>query len=386
MSAREPIRHDYAARRTRVRESLRDWGIDTYLVTTPSDLRYLTGFAGTSQLGPNPFTGGPSAGLLATPDATVLCLPQQDVGALPPEDRALETAAYPTFLELSPLYPRRLFEVALLELLKALGVTDGQLGYQAVSLPAGLADAVERAFPRVRRQALDDRIGLLRMRKEASELEAIRRSVALCDAAQGIVAGMAQPGVREDAILAAIRETVERLGGGPLPLIHEVTSGPRSGRIGSSASERQLEERELVLTDIAPQLDGYWGDSCATRATGALDHERARMVRVVTEALAMGTEAVRSGIRASEVDRTMREHVGASLPAYHNAGGHGIGLDYHEPPRLVPAEELPLDEGMVIALEPGVYIPDHAGVRLEHLVLVTADGCDVLSQHLEVQA
>lgn len=374
--------HGYGDRRTRVRESLDEWSVDAYLVTTPADLHYLTGFAGTTSLGPNPFTGGASAALLVTAESAVLCLPQQDIGALPHNGQAPDLAAYPTFLELSPLYPRRLFTAALVELFERESLGTRRLGYQAESLPVALADALAQTFPALERRELGHAIGLLRMRKEPSEIAAIRRSVGICDAAQAAVREKAAPGVIEFEILDAIRETVELLAGDEGPLIHEVTSGPRSGRIGFSASERALRDGDLLLTDIAPQVDGYWGDSCATRAIGEVDREKTRMLRVVSEALAAGTDAVRPGIKTSEVDRLMREHVGAQFPAYHNSGGHGVGLAYHEPPRLVPGEKIPLDEGMVIAMEPGIYLPDIAGVRLEHLVLVTADGCEVLSQHL----
>ena len=107
------------------------------------------------------------------------------------------------------------------------------------------------------------------------------------------------------------------------------------------------------------------------------------MLDTVREALLAGTEAVRAGVATASVDAVMRERIARDYPAYTGHGGHGLGLDYHESPRLVPSEGTVLEEGMVLALEPGIYLED-ACARLEHIVRVTVDGCEVLSKHLDV--
>jgi Xaa-Pro dipeptidase len=369
-------------RRELVRDNFADWGVDAYLVTNPSDLLYLTGFDGISPLGSNPFTGGPSAALLATRESIVVCLPESDAG-LVSDDPDVQVQTYPTFLQLSPLYPRVLFREALLKIVRVSAPRPAILGYQAESLPASIREELDDEGHGVRLSELGHGVGVVRMRKSEFEIASLRRSISVCDAAQAVVRKQAVAGATEKEILQAIKSTVSDLAGSDVPLIHEVTSGPRSGRIGFSASERELSTGDLLLTDIAPRIDGYWGDSCATGAIGATSGERASMVRTVQEALAIGTKAVCPGVATSEVDRLMRDYVGLSFPAYHNSGGHGIGLDYHEPPRLVPSETIRLQPGMVIAMEPGIYLPDVAGVRLEHVVLVTSDGCEVLSSHLD---
>jgi Xaa-Pro aminopeptidase/Xaa-Pro dipeptidase len=373
--------YDYHGRRSRLRDAMATAGVDAYVVSTPTDLLYTTGFDGIAALGPNPFVGGASAALIITAGDAVLCLPQQDTATLPADDNGLDVVAYPTFLELSPLHPRRLFASTFGQLAQQT-LRGARVAYQPESLPVLLADELARVEPDAALRDWGDGVASVRMRKEPAEIDALRRSVAVCDAAQAVVAEMAAPGVPETAILEAISSCVGRLAGGEVPLIHEVTSGPRSGRIGFSASDRELEAGDLLLTDIAPRVNRYWGDSCATRAIGDVNEKKTRMLQVVREALELGTDAVRPGARTSEVDRMMREHVGATFPAYHNSGGHGVGLDYHEAPRLVPGEQIVLEESMIIALEPGIYLPDEAGIRLEHLVLVTPQGCEVLSGHL----
>jgi Xaa-Pro aminopeptidase len=105
--------------------------------------------------------------------------------------------------------------------------------------------------------------------------------------------------------------------------------------------------------------------------------------RVVRDALHAGVESVRPGVRARDLDAMLRDRVReGGYDSYPHHSGHGIGVSYHEEPRIVPYNENTLEAGMIVALEPGVYLPGAGGVRLEHVVLVTRDGCEVLTTHL----
>ena len=136
--------------------------------------------------------------------------------------------------------------------------------------------------------------------------------------------------------------------------------------------------------DIVPRLDGYWGDNAGTYFVGGSSPEMARAYRVVRDALHAGVESVRPGGRARALDAMLRDRVReAGYDPYPHHSGHGIGVSYHEEPRIVPYNENALEAGMIVALEPGVYLPRAGGVRLEHVVLVTQNGCEVLTTHLE---
>jgi Xaa-Pro aminopeptidase len=102
------------------------------------------------------------------------------------------------------------------------------------------------------------------------------------------------------------------------------------------------------------------------------------LFRKIKETLELGLMAIRPGIRVSEIDRLMRKHL-APEGTYSHHSGHGVGLSYHEEPRIVPYNNTELKPNMVITLEPGIYLSDH-GIRLEHLVVVTTAGCDVISR------
>jgi Xaa-Pro aminopeptidase len=104
---------------------------------------------------------------------------------------------------------------------------------------------------------------------------------------------------------------------------------------------------------------------------------------IVRDTLRAGIESVRPGVRAFDLDQQMRKSIqDAGFAPYPHHSGHGLGTTYHEEPRIVPYNTLALQPGMVIALEPGIYLPDVGGIRLEDVVLVTQDGCELLTHHL----
>ncbi|MDW5598435.1 M24 family metallopeptidase, partial [Conexibacter stalactiti] len=152
-------------------------------------------------------------------------------------------------------------------------------------------------------------------------------------------------------------------------------SGPRPAGAGAPTSARVVGDGELILCDLAPRVGGHWGDSCATVAVGEPPAAARAAHRRVHDALQRAIDAIRPGASAAEIDALTR----AGLDYPHHTG-HGIGSSYHERPRLVPEAPGLLREGMVLALEPALYADDF-GIRLEHVVRVTADGCEVLSRH-----
>jgi Xaa-Pro aminopeptidase len=144
-----------------------------------------------------------------------------------------------------------------------------------------------------------------------------------------------------------------------------------------------LREGDPVMADIVPRLDGYWGDICGGHFVGAPSREMAAIWGVVRDTLRRGTDAVRPGMVAKDLDALMRNAIrDAGYEPYPHHSGHGLGTSYHEEPRIVPYNERVLEPGMVFTLEPGIYLPNVGGVRLEDVLLVTADGYEVLTQHL----
>lgn len=371
---------EYSQRREHLAARLRERGVAAAVITDARDLLYLVGYEGRTELGPNPFAGACSAALvLAGERAAVLLVGLPDPWMIDLDAGDVEVRPFATFGDLTPLRARGRLGAAAAEALSALGA-DGYatVGYEASSLPVLAFEALSAGLPATHFVDVDGDLGLLRMRKSPGEIAALRRSIAVCDAAQAAAGEHAAAGVTQRELVATIRSTVERATGTPTPILIEASYG---GRYGEEGAERPLRTGDLLVIDIAPRVAGYWGDSCHTHVIGEASDEQLEMLTVLREALALGTEAVRPGVTAESVDALMRAHVGNRFPAYEGSGGHGIGIDFHEPPRMMPGEQITLEADMLLALEPGIYL-EYACARLEHLVHVVPQGCEVLSRHL----
>jgi Xaa-Pro dipeptidase len=371
---------EFADRRGASAERVRALGLDALVVTAASDLRYLVGFPGISALGPNPFCAGPAAALviLSGGDAT-LCAGEPDLAlAGTPVDSVgpLAIEEYETFAGLGPLAPRvRLVE----SLARALGGARA-VGFQPASLPANVQPLLEERAAAITWHDAGELVTALRMRKSPAELALIRRAIAVCDAGQAAVAELARESDTQGQLYDDLRAFVHREAGATVPCILEASLGPPPEG-APDGRDREVRASDLVLTDIAPRVGAYWGDSCNTQTLNPPSDEQTAMLATVRDTLARATDAVRPGLRVADLDALLRDGIARRYPTFTGGGGHGIGLDFQESPRLVPTETVTLAEGMVIAMEPAIYLPD-AAVRLEHVVAVTRDGCEVLSAHL----
>jgi Xaa-Pro dipeptidase len=165
-----------------------------------------------------------------------------------------------------------------------------------------------------------------------------------------------------------------------------VQSGPHSADAGrfNRSSSRRLENGDLVLIEMATCVNGYWSDLTRTVAVGSLCADLARVFSVAREAQKAAIEAVRPGATAGEIDAIARETIAQhGLAAYYRHGtGHHVGFRYHDPGfGLVPGGKETLQPGMIVTIEPGIYVPEYCGgARIEDNVLVTANGHEVLSK------
>src|SRR3989442_10064218 len=218
-------------------------------------------------------------------------------------------------------------------------------------------------------------LACVRAVKDADELPLIRAAIELCDVGQREARLRAEPGLTELELWARVRGAIESAAGARTPILADLVAGPRTAATGGAPENRTMSEGELVLCDLVPRRAGYWGDSCATFALGEPSARAVEHHRRASDRLAQVLDAVRPGAVAGDLDALARE--GLDYPHH---SGHGLGGDWHEEPRIVPGSETVLEAGMVVAFEPGCY--EHAnGVRVEQVVLVTADGCEILSGH-----
>jgi Xaa-Pro aminopeptidase len=224
-------------------------------------------------------------------------------------------------------------------------------------------------------------IETLRAVKDADELEAIRAAARLADDALTEVLGRGLVGRTEREVALDLEFTMRRMGAQAASFPPIVAAGEHGALPHATPREVPIPAGTLVVVDWGAQLDGYASDCTRTYATGDIDPRDRHVYDLVLQAQEAALAAVRPGPTGREVDAVARSIIDAAGHAEHfgHGLGHGVGLDVHEGPRLSKQGETALAAGMVVTVEPGVYVPGAVGVRIEDLVIVTDDGAEVVS-------
>jgi Xaa-Pro aminopeptidase len=239
------------------------------------------------------------------------------------------------------------------------------------------------------REVIPDRIELvaaggivdaLRAVKEPGEVERIAAASAVTDEIYGWLRGQGLVGRTEREVAVALEHEMRRRGAEPA-FDSIVASSERGALPHAEPADEPIARGTLVTLDIGARLDGYHSDCTRTWATGELPDDLAEAYALVQRAQQAALDAVRPGPEGREIDAVAREIIEAAGHGEHfgHGLGHGVGLEIHEGPRLARTGDAPLVEGNVVTVEPGVYLPGRGGVRIEDLVVVTADGRRVLS-------
>lgn len=228
--------------------------------------------------------------------------------------------------------------------------------------------------------ALDDVVAPLRMVKDEDELALLREAARITDLAYLEALKVLAPGVSEVEVALAM-ERVMRTSGAEVGFDIIVASGVRGAMPHGVASQKLIAEGELVTLDFGAAYRGYHADMTRTVAIGEVGAEERRMFDAVLEAQVAAVAAVAPGKRGREVDAVARDILAGHglAEGFVHSLGHGTGLKIHEGPRLSAKSDDLLAPGMIVTVEPGVYFPGFTGLRIEDLVLVTADGHEVLS-------
>jgi Xaa-Pro aminopeptidase len=331
--------------------------LDLLLVTGLVNVRYLTGYSGSNGLA----IVGPELRRFVT------------------DFRYAEQAA----AEVDPSFDRVQAPVELLE-----GVADAlpggtvRLGFEAAHtsvrqhafLRERLADSIEL-------HPTADLVESLRAVKDAAEIAAVRAASAVADAA---FEGLLQDGLvgRTEREVAIALEHDMVLRGARRPSFDAiVASGSQGARPHASPRDSEIRRGELVVIDWGAELDGYCSDCTRTVAAGEPGGEAREIYELVLEAQQAGVDAVRADRRTAEVDGAARDIIVAAGQGdnFGHGLGHGVGLEVHEAPSLRRRSDEVLQAGNVVTVEPGVYLAGRFGVRIEDLVAVTEDRCEVLT-------
>jgi Xaa-Pro aminopeptidase len=259
------------------------------------------------------------------------------------------------------------------------GRTVRTLGVQGTHLTAAAMEDLARAAPSRRLKPLRDLVAPLRMVKDDSEVRAVRRAVRVAERAFGelIVRGIRAFVGRSEREVAAELEYRMRLAGAEAPAFETVVA---AGAHGSFPHYRpgatRIRRGQAVLIDWGARLAGYCSDLTRVLFTGRIPPKLGAVYEVVRRAQAAGIAAVRAGVACKTPDAAARrviDDAGYGRRFVHGLG-HGLGLEVHEPPALAARSRARLHAGMVVTVEPGIYLPGAGGVRIEDDILVTTDG------------
>jgi Xaa-Pro aminopeptidase len=340
----------------RLVELLREEALDALLVTDLINLRYLTGFVGSNGLA----VIGPDTRMFAT------------------------DFRYATQMadEVDDTFDRRELPRNLLSAIEGV-LPPGQLrlGYEN-SMPVRIHARLRQLLPeRVELVMVDGLVERMRAVKEPAEVERIRAAAELADQALTQLLGEGLAGRTEREAALALEITMRRLGAEHVSFEPIVAAGAHGALPHAAPREVEIEPGQLVVIDWGAKLDGYCSDCTRTVAVGEPGVDAREVYALVLEAQLAGLAAVRAGAECREVDTAARDLIASAGygEQFGHGLGHGVGLDIHEDPRLSQSADGTLAAGMVVTVEPGIYLPARFGVRIEDLVVVGEGECHILT-------
>ena len=352
---------DVAGRIPRVVEALGDAGCDALLVTNIANVRYLTGFTGSAAM------------TLVRGDEVVFVT---DGRYTFQATEQLAAAGVEARIETATAAKQR-------DVLAAAAGGIERLGLEAASI----SWARQRAFatdwfPAAELVPTEGVIEQLRRVKDAGEVARIEEAARIADAALAEVRPRLANDIAEVDFALELDFAMRRLGADDVSFETIVASGPNGAKPHARPSSRQIRSGELVVLDFGALVDGYHSDMTRTLLVGDPPSPTVtRMLDVVSESQRAGVAAVRAGAAAAEVDGACRAVIAEAGwgDAFIHGTGHGVGLDIHEAPAVAATSTDTLAAGHVVTVEPGVYLREHGGVRIEDTVVVTEDGCRLLT-------
>jgi len=345
-------------RREKLRRLMRKTEVEALLVTNRSNVTYLTGFTGEDSY------------LLVTRDKELLITDSRFATQLAEECPGLDLEVRTQKLQMID---------ALHRVIK--GVKPKRLGVEAASMTVALKESLEKKLARVEFISTNGLVEQLREIKDRDEIAAIRRAVLHAERAFKVIRASLRLEQTELQVATELEYQIRGFGGAGCGFPSIVAVGPRAALPHAPPGQQLIGDSNFVLIDWGARSPLYTSDLTRVLVTGKISPKLERIYGVVLKAQLAAIAAIRPGVRACDVDdaaRSVIDKAGYGRQFGHGTG-HGIGLDIHETPRLSTLLERPLKAGMVITVEPGIYLPGWGGVRIEDDVLVTRDGHEVLS-------
>lgn len=346
----------YKSRLADFRERMAEHEVDGYLIQDRMDQYWLTGFTGEDGF------------VLITSRAVVLLTDGRfDENA----DREAPYARKVLRKKRTPEYTAKQVQKCRI---KRLGFNPGQMSVAEHKV-------LTKACKPTKLVGTPDLVTPARACKEPREVKRIRQAIEIAEKSLLKVRRWLKPGLTERQIAAKLVYEMQSLGASGETFPSIVASGPNSSIPHAVPSDRKLKKSELLLIDWGAHVDWYGSDLTRVMWLGSIPARLRKIFDIVREAHDRAIDAVRPGMTAHELDHVARSVITKAGygKRFNHALGHGLGLVAHEIPRIGKGTETVLEPGMVITIEPGIYLPGVGGVRLEDDVLVTRDGCEVLT-------
>jgi Xaa-Pro aminopeptidase len=351
----------------KIQAGLRRKKIDGLLVTEPHNRRYLSGYT------PADHNIGESSG--------VLLIPARKSPLLLTDSRfQIQAEREVTPVEVM-LYPKGLLPL-LKELLPDLGIA--KLAFESnytLHSVAGKMQAMAEKL-NILLYPVTDLVEKMRLIKDEEEIEKLQSSVLLNEQVFQEIYQTISPGQTEVDIALALESTMRRKGAEAPSFETIVATGKRSALPHAVPGLVAIKENQPLMIDMGLILDGYCSDMTRCFVPGTADKQYLKIHRLVRKAQLAATDTIRAGISAAAVDKAARTVIADAGYGdfFGHALGHGVGLGVHEEPRLSSRNRKHLKAGMIVTVEPGIYLPEWGGVRLENMVVVRENGCEVLNK------
>ena len=353
----------FQQRRSRLRQALKSQGVSALLITNFTNVAYLTGFTGDDSY------------LLVHSEGEVLLSDTRYELQIAEECPGLDAQIRATSASL--------LEMAAKNIVKAGG--NKCLGVESSTLTLKQRDSLAGKLPQWTIRGIEDAVESLRMIKDKYEIESIRKAVKAAIKGFGIVRSGLKPEQTEMDIRNDLEYAMRRFGAEDKSFNSIIAVGSRAALPHAVPTTQRVEESEILLVDWGAKCDGYASDLTRTLVTTSKPSQKFRkMYEAVLTAQKRAIAAIKPGEIMENIDRVARkslEEAGLGKLFTHGLG-HGLGLEVHEGKRFCPDSRTALQPGMVMTVEPGVYIRGWGGIRIEDDVLITRDGCEVLSSSL----
>jgi Xaa-Pro aminopeptidase len=354
---------DIADRLGRLRPAIGGAAADCLLVTTLANVRYLTGFTG-------------SAALLLVTDDEALLVTDGRYRTQAAEQLAAAGLSGSVELVVGGAVPQRQALAGLV----ARG--RGTVGLESENVTWAAQRRWADTLAPAELVATAGVVEGLRVVKDAGEVARIAMAAAIADAALGEVLDLLGRGRTEEEVALALDTAMRRLGSQDRAFETIVASGPNAAKPHARPSDRAIAAGDPVVIDFGATFDGYRSDMTRTFCVGRPPApELARVFAVVAEAQAAGVATVRAGVVTGDIDKVCRDVIADAgwAAAFEHGTGHGVGLDIHEAPAVGQGSTAILTPGVVVTVEPGIYLAGLGGVRIEDTVVVTDQGCRPLT-------